>query len=60
MYRYKEEALEYEKELEADNQYKEKELDALTKKFDILTGKSDEYKKEIAQLEKLYDREKVD
>lgn len=51
--------MEYEKELEADNEYKEKELQALKKKLEALAVKSDDYKKEVAQLEKLYEKEKV-
>lgn len=51
--------MEYEKELEADNEYKEKELQTLKKKFESLAGKSDDYKKEVSQLEKLYEKEKV-
>ena len=57
--RFKEEAEEYEKELEADNEYKEKELQTLKKKLESLASKSDDYKKEVSELEKLYETEKV-
>lgn len=57
--RYKNDAVEYEKELEADNEHKEKEIDALQKKLETALKKMEDYKKEINQSGKIMEREKV-
>ena len=57
--RFKNDANEYEKELEADNEHKEKEIEALQKKLETALKKMEEYKKEINQSGKIMEREKV-
>jgi len=59
IFSYKRDALEYEKELEDDNEYKQKEIEKLQKKLETTTTKLDEYKKENNQMNIIIDREKV-
>lgn len=55
---FKNDAVEYEKELEADNEHKEKEIETLQKKLETALKKMEDYKKEINQSGKIIEREK--
>ena len=58
-FRLKTESNEYERELENDNAYKDKEIAALRTKVEASSKKLDEYRKEVGYLNTLLDNEKV-
>jgi len=45
--------------LEADNEYKQKEIETLQKKVEVTLKKMEDYKKEINTSSKIFEREKV-